>query len=252
MAKLTLLEIVTDCLNDMDSDEVNSINDTIESQQVAQIAKSVFFEMIGNRNWPHLKKLIQLESLSDASKPNYLRIPILVKELVAFNYDTFTTSSPDVRLTELKWKDPDAFLRMVSTRSSSLSTVDSIIDFSGTKLLVVNNQSPTYYTSFDDSHVVTDSYDSAVDSTLQSSKTQCIAYVEPVWVHTDAGIPNLPSEAFPALLAEVKSSAFLNLKQTVNQKAEQKAGRQNRWLARKAWAANGGITYDNYGRSSRK
>jgi len=37
-----------------------------------------------------------------------------------------------------------------------------------------------------------------------------------------------------------------------NQKAEQKAGRQQRWLSRKAWRAKGGILYENYGRKGRK
>ena len=38
----------------------------------------------------------------------------------------------------------------------------------------------------------------------------------------------------------------------VNEKAEQKATRQNRWLARKAWRAHGGVRYDDYGRRGRK
>jgi hypothetical protein len=40
MAKMTLLEIVQDILSDMDSDEVNSINDSVESLQLAQMIKS--------------------------------------------------------------------------------------------------------------------------------------------------------------------------------------------------------------------
>jgi len=252
MAKMTLMEIVTDVLNDMDSDEVNSISDTIESQQVAQIVKTCYFEMIGNRNWPHLKKLTQLDALADVAKPNYLRIPTGTKELVSFNYDKFTTSNVKTRLEEVRWKEPDAFLRLVSSRDSTLTSVTSVIDFSGSKLLVINNLPPTYWTSFDDEHLITDSYDSGVDTTLQKAKTQCIAYIDPLWQHTDEFIPDLPSEAFPALLEEAKSTAFVALKQTANQKAEQKAGRQNRWLSRKAWAVDGGIKYESYGRRGKK
>jgi len=252
MAKLSLLEIVKDILNDLDSDEVNSINDTIESQQVAQIVKTCFFELIGNRNWPHLRNLIQLDSAGDVSKPNYLHMPVGVKEIVFFKYDCLTVANPKTRLTEIKWKEPDAFLRMISTRDSTVSSVTSVIDFSGSKLLIINDQPPQYWTSFDDEYIITDAYDVAVDSALQKSKTQCLAYVDPLWVHTDAAIPDLPSEAFPALLEEAKSTAFLALKQTANQKAEQKATRQSRWLARKAWAAHGGIQYENYGRAGRK
>ena len=148
MAKLSLLEIVTDILNDLDSDEVNSISDTIESQQVAQIVKTCFFELIGNRNWPHLRKLVQLESVIDITKPNYLKLPENTKEMVFFKYDNFTATNPKSKLQEIKWKEPDSFLRMISSRDSTLSNVTSVIDFSGTKLLIVNDQPPTYWTSF--------------------------------------------------------------------------------------------------------
>lgn len=252
MAKMSLLELVQDILNDLDSDEVNSINDTIESQQVAQIVKTCYFELIGNRNWPHLRKLTQLDASLEVLKPNYLKLPVGLKELVFFKYDCFTLTNTKSKLTEIKWKEPDAFLRMISSRDSSLTKVTSVIDYSGTKLLIVNNVAPQYWTSFDDAYVITDSYDNAVDSTLQKAKTQCLAYIDPVWAHSDTAVPNLPSEAFPALLEEAKSTAFLALKQTANQKAEQKASRQGRWLSRKAWAAKGGIVYDDYGRKGRK
>jgi hypothetical protein len=208
--------------------------------------------MIANRNWPHLRKLVQLEAAGDINKPNYLFLPEGTKEMVFFKYDTFTTAVPKTRLWELKYKEPDSFLRMISTRDSTLSQVSTVVDFSGSKLLIINNLPPTYWTSFDDQYLITDSYDSAVDSTLQKHKTQAMAYIDPLWVHSDTAIPDLPSEAFPALLEEAKSTAFLALKQMANQKAEQKAGRQQRWLSRKAWKAHGGIIYDDYGRKGRR
>lgn len=252
MAKMTLLELVTDILNDMDSDEVNSISDTIESQQVAQVVKTSYFEIIGNRNWPHLKKLIQLEASGTTDKPNYLKIPERLKELIFFKYDKISVDLPKINLQDIKYKEPDVFLRYVSNRNSTNANVQTITDFSGSKLLILNDIAPTYWTSFDDRYIVTDSYDSGVDSTLQNSKTQCLAYMEPLWEHTDDFIPDLPIEAFPNLLEEAKSTAFLVLKQVGNQKAEQKASRQSKWLSRKAWVANGGIKYPDYGRKTNK
>jgi hypothetical protein len=252
MAKMTLLEIVKDILNDMDSDEINSINDTIESQQVAQIVKTCYFEIIANRNWPHLRKLVQLEASGELIKPNYLKLPEGTKELVFFKYDRYTTNNPKSQLYEIRWKEPDSFLRMISGRDDTLSTTQTVIDFSGTKLLIANNLPPTYWTSFDDQYIITDSYDSGVENTLQKSKTQCLAYIDPLWTTADDYIPDLPSEAFPALLEEAKSTSFLALKQMANQKAEQKANRQQRWLSRKAWRAKGGIVYESYGRKGRK
>jgi len=250
--KLTLLEIVQDILNDMDSDEVNSISDTIESVQVAQIVKTCYFEMIGNRNWPHLRKLIQLEGLATPTKPNYLAIPDGVKELESFKYDKFTSTNPNTKLLDVTFKQPDSFLRFVSSRNSSNSNVETIIDFSGSKLLILNDVAPTYWTTFDDEKIVTDSYDASVDTTLNGSKTQCLAYVNPVWVHDNDAVPDLPIEAFPALLAEAKSTAFYNVKQMPNQKTEQKSQRQQRWLSRKAWKGHGGVEYPDYGRKGRR
>ena len=250
--RMTLLEIVQDVLNDLDSDSVNSINDTVESEQVAAIVKSCYFEMIGNRNWPHLKKLFQLEHSGNLSRPNYLAIPVLLKELETFRYETQKEEGGRIYFSEVKYKHPEDFLSFISTRDSTATNVDVIQDFGGSKLFVVNDKAPEYWTSFDDYYIVTDSYNKAIDDTLKKSKTQCIGYLHPSWEHTDSFIPDLPAEAFPALVAEIKSTAFVNVKQMANQKAEQKASRQQRWLSRKAWRAHGGVQYDDYGRKGRR
>lgn len=250
--KLSLLDIVQDALNELDADAVNSISDTVESQQVAQIAKSCFYELTSNRNWPQQKKLIQLEGLSDPSMPNYLKAPEKMKELIFFNYEKHKDGQTKEVWQEVKYKEPDAFLRYISGRNSDNANVIEVVDFGGSRLLITNNYAPQYWTSFDDSHVITDSYDIAVEDTHQGSKTQCLAYMAPVWVHEDNAIPDLPDEAFALLVAEVKSTASLALKQTADQKSEQKSARQNRWLARKAWQVHGGIQYPDYGRRNRR
>lgn len=246
--KRTLLEIVQNILNDLDSDEVNSIFDTVESQQVANIVKTCYNELLSNRNWPHLRKLVQLDSLSDITKPNYLQLPSGMKEMIFFRYDMRRADQDHSVITDVHYKQPEDFLRFTFSRNSGNLNIDEVVDFSGSKLMIVNDKAPSYWTSFDDRYIVTDSYDSATETTLQTSKTQCMAYIEPVWVHTDLAVPNLPEEAFALLEEESKSTAFVVLKQMANQKAEQKASRQNRWLSRKAWRAHGGIQYPNYGR----
>lgn len=248
MAKKTLLEIVQEILNDMDSDEVTDIDDTVEAQQVASIVESSYFDIIGTRNWPHLRKLIQLDAGGDLTKPNYLRLPDRLKELVTIRYDkrkiTDTTSS----YRDLKYIYPDEFLKLIEGRRTDNTDVTVVTDFTGAELSIINNRAPEYWTSFDDVYIVTDSYDSAIDNTLKKSKTQCVAYIEPVWERDNDAVPDLPSEAFTNLIEEAKSTAFFVLKQMANQKAEQKAARHSRWLSRKAWKAKGGVRYDDYGR----
>lgn len=248
----TLLEVVQDVLNDLDADFVNSINDTVEAQQVAQIAKTCYNEMISNREWPHLKQLSQLEASGELAKPTHMRLPDGVKKLEWVKYDKKRDGETRLRYENVKYLYPDEFLEITNNRNSDNSNVRQVVDFSGTTLLVFNNAAPTYWTSFDDEWVVFDSYNAALDDTLKKSKTQIYLIKEPVWVMEDDAVPNLPEEAFAAFIEEVKSTAFYTLKQMMNQKAEQKASRQNRWLSRKAWKAKGGVRYDDYGRKGRR
>jgi hypothetical protein len=249
--KKTLLSIVQSILNDMDSDFVNSIDDTVESQQVATIVRDCYEELIANRNWPHLKKMVQFDAVS-TSKPTYMKLPPNIKEVISFCYNVVKATQTKIQYKELKYKSPEEFLAYVNVRNSDLAEVEEITDDSGISILVYNNKAPEYYTSFDDVYVVCDSYDKAVDEALKKSKTQTTCYLFPTWVHSDNAIPDLPEEAFPLLTEEAKSVAFLTLKQMANQKAEQKAARQNRWLSRKAWNVGGGVVFSDYGRKSKK
>lgn len=251
--KRTLIDIVREILSEMDSDDVNALGDTVESLQVASIVRSCYFEMLSSRNWPHLRKLVQLEHSGDPNRPTHMKVPENIKELVFFKYDKAKENSTTLETySDVKYKYPDEFLRLTASRNNNNNHVVSVMDFSGSKLLIIDNLAPSYWTSFDDNYIVCDSYDKAVDDALQKSKTQALLYSNPVWIHLEDAIPDLPDEAFPALVEEAKSTAFITIKQMANDKAEQKARRQERWLSRKAWQTKGGIRYDDYGRKGQK
>ena len=252
MAKPTLLAIVQEILSDMDSDVINSINDTDEAGQVAQIVKSTYDAMISNRNWPHTKRIIHLDSYSDSDKPTHMIISEDFKEIISIYYDKKKNGETRLLYQEVKWLDPDDFLRHTNSRNSDDDIITTVTDPSGVLLLIQNNKAPTYYTSFDDETIVFDSYDSEVDNTIQASKTQARAYVIPDFIIDDDTIPDLPLEAFSALIEEAKSKSMYKLKQTQDIKSEQEAGRQQRWLSRKAWTVAGGIKFPNYGRKAHR
>lgn len=245
--KYTLLEIVQSIMNDMDGDEVNSINDTIESQQVTQIIKDCYMEMMAGRNWPHMRTGFACNSVADTSYPTSLTLPDTVKELQWIKYNKRTSTDTKDRYEDLDYMHPTDFIKYVEVRDSSATNIQ-IVRISSIKLFVRNDKAPQYWTSFDDTTIVCDSFDSDVDNVLQTSKNHCWGVKNPVWTSSDSAVPDLPDEAFPALIEEAKSSAFYVLRQVMNDKAEQKANRQNRWLSRKAWRAAGGIRYPNYGR----
>jgi hypothetical protein len=175
-----------------------------------------------------------------------------IKEIVSIQYNCIRNGETRKRYKTILYRDPEDFLRYVYQRDNDQATVDTIIDPSGSELFIRNDIEPTYYTSFDDTTVVFDSYDSSVDNTLQSSKIVCTAYVLDEWTHDDDFIPNLPADAFPALLEEAKSKSFIKVAQREDPTAAVEARRQQTWLARKAWRVAGGIQYPNYGRNRSK
>lgn len=252
MSKRTLLDMVQEILSDMDSDEIESIDDTVEAEQIVTILKSTYYAMMNNRDWPHLRRSIQITGLGDTTKPTHMKIQDGVKEVCFLKYNKQKLGATKRDYGDVTYMQPDHFLHKTNQEDSSSANVKIVTDLGGIEVLVRNDRAPTYYTSFDDKHIIFDSYDSAVDSTLQESKIQSMAYVIPSWNSADDFIPDLPENAFPALVEEAKSKAMIRLKQQADEKAEQEAGRQNRWLARRARRINGGIQYPNYGRKGRK
>lgn len=246
--KMTLLEIVQDILNAMDSDQVNTISETIESDQIAQIVKSTYFELISRRDWPHLKEMFQLDASGSTSYPSHMSVPDRIVEVRDVQYNIAKTGETRKKYVPIKYLTPDAFLCYTNPRNSDSSNIDVVVDYSGVDLLIRNDTAPSCWTSFDDENIVFDSYDSVVDSTLQSSKSQCFGIKHPTWTASDAFYPDLPDDAFPLLLAESKTIAQFQVRQFQDQAAAQQAQRQRYRMSRKSWTAKGGTRYPNYGR----
>lgn len=248
MAKYTLLSMVQDILVYLNSDPVNSINDTPEALQVAQIVKTTYNNLISNRNWPQEKRTFALDNVSDTARPTYLQLPTDVKELTALFYDQKRDATARKQLIEIDYRSPEEFLHRANSLNEEKANVDLVVDFGGATFSIRNDIPPTIWTSFDDEYIVFDSYDSTVESTVQNSNCQSTGYLEKAFTFSDAFVPELPTEAFASLLAEAKASAFSVLRQELNERVEREAQRQRTWLSRKAWTAAGGVKYPNFGR----
>jgi len=238
--------------SDMDSDEVNSISDTTEALQVVQIIKSTYEDLMTRKFRPHLKTLFKLDS-TGSSTPSHLKLPENVMELQMFNYDSKTSTQTNVNYKPIVYMEVIDFLLYTNNRNTDNSSVDLITDPSGTKIKIVNDTAPQYWTSFDDEYLVCDSYDSTIESNLQNSKTQLVGYREPSLILTDGTIPDLPSESFPFLLSEAKKHCLVKLKQVdINDPAyREEAARsrnQNSWQQRKKWRTHKQSKYPNFGR----
>lgn len=252
MAKKTLLEITQDILSDMNSDEVNSINDTAESLQVAGIIRSTFDNIVSGKDYPHQNTLLQLQSSGTSDRPSHMVLPEGLLTLDTLKYNVRKSTDTKDKYITIEYKEPVDFLTLTDSRVSSDTDVTTVTDLSGTSLLIKNDIAPTYYTSFDDENIVFDSYDSGVDSTLQESKTKAYGKVFPSFTFSDGFTPDLPVSLFPYLINEAKSTCFTRIKEQPDQKSEQHSITQRRKMSQEAFRLNGGVKRPNYGRQSKK
>lgn len=245
MPKQTLLDMTNNILSAMDSDEVNSITDTVESEQVAEVLKETYFAMVDELNLPNTEELFHLESAVSAT-PTKMKIPDDVHDVYWIKYDTDTTGGTEANYSDIQYLSPKDFVDQVLTRNETASNITKITD--SVDLLIITDAMPTYWTSFDNEYITFDSYNSAVESNLQEQKSTCHGVKEPTWTTSDTFIPDLPTNIFSLFLTEAKSTCFFNIKQVTNGKEEQKARRHRIALRKNKWRQNGGISTPDYGR----
>lgn len=207
MATMTLLEMTQNILSAMESDKINSIGDTEESNQVAEVIRETYFDLIAGRDWPFLKVYTTLTAVGDVTLPTKMQFPTGVNKVYWIKYNKLNVT----------WMEPKDFQDLIDLRAPLASVVDS----NG----YILNRDPLYWTSFDDNFVFFDSINLANESTLQASKSKAYMLSIPSWSVTNNFVPTLPEKMFPLLLADAKGTCFLNFKQTNHSKEERKAQR---------------------------
>lgn len=200
--KLTLLEIVQRVLSAMEADNVNSISATAESVAISKIAEEVYYDLLGTTDWPHLEKTGQLINSGLLSQPNLLHIPEDVKFIKELWYEG----------KELRFKEPEDFIRYVNGRNQEDEDYEVITTPSGAKLTINIKQDPVFFTIFNGTELVTDSYNSDTHQTLLGSESLFTGSFIPGFQSLDEFIPDLPTEVFPTYLSMVKRAAFLYLR----------------------------------------
>lgn len=231
-------------LSAMDSDEVNNITDTVESEQVAEVIRETYFAMVDEMNLPNTEELFHLES-AVAATPTKMKIPDDVHNVYWMKYNTDTTGS-EATYSDITYMSPRDFLDHVLTRNETASNITKITD--NVDLLIITDAMPTYWTSFDDEYITLDSYLSTTETNLQTQKTTCHGIKEPTWSVTNEFIPDIPTNLFSLLLSESKTTCFFNMKQVANRKEEQKSRRQRIALRKNKWRQDGRLSLPDYGR----
>lgn len=249
--KLTLLDMTQSILSALSSDEVNSISDTSESLQVAEIIRQVVMNVSSRAGILEQNQLFQLDASTDYTKPVLMYKPDHISKLEWIKYydthvaaDTNDDFQHDLNVDIIsqggsssaapQWKyvtilPIQQFLDYINNYNPNDTTVESYVfeTTGGTfNLQYKNNKVPRFCTVLENYYILFDSYDNTVDDTLQTSKTQCFGQGTIEWRMEDDFIPNIDENQFPLILNEAKSLAFLELKQMSHPKAEQEAKRQ--------------------------
>lgn len=218
--QMTLLDMVQDILSALSDDKVDTISDTVESDQITRIIKRVYNQIISSREWPHLRKIIQIEASGSSSYPSHMSVLDVVSSVKWIKYDKRTATETKRKYIKIDYLDPEDFMDYINGRDNTESTVDLVVDYDGAELLIKNDAHPTVYTSFDNKNIVFDSYDNTTGATLLKARTQAETYQEAAFSSVDTFVPDLPDKAFDYLLNESLSLAFLELKQLAHVKAE--------------------------------
>lgn len=228
--KMTLLEMTQNILSAMDADEVNSIGDTVESEQVALEIQNAYFANFNNFGMETHYQLIQFDGLQNPTDyPNVVKTKTNVDHFDWIKYNVNTVASPDYQ--DVQYCPPKEFLDMVltdvQTDGTRITVKDKNTDLPYT---IRSDENPKYWTTFDNEHIVFNSMNKSLEDTIQESKIMAHGEVIPTWLHTDDFIPEIEAKHFPYLLSCAKTAAFVNYKGVSNAKEETRERRQRVWL----------------------
>jgi hypothetical protein len=229
--KYSLLDLTQIILSSMDGDEVNSIGDSVESQQVALTIKTVYNDLAAQANLPEHYTLFNLDSVG-ISSPTTLSKPEGIDDILWFKYNKLKRGETNDKWSKVSYIEPSEFVDLVQTfPGTGTNVISYVVSYgsSSVKLYCKNDIAPTYWTSFDDLHIVCDSYDAALETNLQQSKTSCYGRRLVDFLMQDTFVPPLDEQQFSLLLNEAKAMCWAEMKQAVHAKSEKKA--RNGWIS---------------------
>ena len=154
--KFTLLEIVQDILNDIDGDEVDSISDTTEATQIANIVRSTYWHIVSENNLLQWRDMFNLTESSDNDAPVLMTVPTHVLELDWVKYDKKTSGTDDdyQDVQYMAWDDFIDRQNTLDTDETYVSTMTVTTDDSDTwELKYQTDRHPQYWSTPDGTNI---------------------------------------------------------------------------------------------------
>lgn len=209
-------------LESRDMQLINSIQDTREAIQVANIIKECYEHLLYVREIKTRNSLITFDSLSDLSHPTYLRFKDDVAQIDVFKY----YDKKNEKYVDLQLLQPKDFLDRSLYLNPKDDNVKQVVDFTGVTLNVYTDRAPSYWTSFDDEHIVLDAYDSSVEDTVQETNAVSYGVYLPEFKIEDTFVPDLAPQHFSYLLSKAKVMTAMELDREYNQLEDDRARKE--------------------------
>lgn len=245
--KQTLLQMTQTLLRSIKGEEIDSITDTAEALAVADIIREVYYSMISTQDFPELGTVFNLTASGDNTKPVLMTVPDTIVAMDWLKYNRRTINDTKDVWTQLIYMELPDFLKrqaLLNPTNTWVGTLSLTVNGSDTfSMYYRNDQSPMYFTSYNDKTLLFDGYDSAVSTTLEQVKTEGWGYVDPSWTVSDSFTPLLDSQQFDILLKDAKAMVWQELKSIENQGAVRSA----RFGRIKAEAKKHRVNYKNRG-----
>jgi len=253
----TLLYTVQRVIEKLDLDPVNSINDSEDAILIAREAESTFYDLLSRNEWPDQYDLIEIESVSDIYNPTALRLPTNTTMVSSFRYDVTGPDDTETIIRQLEQVDTEEFLRRIYNRSS-IDTDITIANYKDIPLYIYNNQTPSYFTTFDNETIILDSWYQSEESTVQGSKSIVRASTIPVFLvdpetaeevaDIDTYIIPLEVTVYPLYLSELTAACSMMLNGAQAIEEERRRNRSISRLRQKAFRTDVNIKRNDFGR----
>ncbi len=251
MAKRTILQLVQELGEGIGSDEIDSLDETIEASEIASILKQTVDVIISRKRWEFLKDRVrQLDArVTTSTQLNTLTIPSDVTRVNCLKYRN--TENTRTEFTLIEYMQPCEFLEFVQARDSTDSNITAIANEDGVLINVITDAPPTRWTSFDEELITFDAYDAALGTGNLIVDSVIIADIVPVIDYTDASATlKLPERMESLVYNEALSTCNYRLRQTRDPKADRVALQQHRALREQEHITNKDEKEINHGRHS--
>ena len=210
MSVPAIIDTVNSVLSDMGRDQVNDLGQTPDAKRVESILEDTYYQMCSRKMWPSKRRLTQLDSLGDVTRATCLKIPRGCGRVTHIHYNISSLQHPEWR--ELIYLLPEKMSARLLGNPSDQPDIYDEMRLDEVSYRVGRVSAPTYWSSFDDEIIVTDSYNYLVEDTVQGTKTAAWSTYTPDWPTSKHGKVEIPERFYPTFTALAKATCFEKIK----------------------------------------